>query len=95
MNTKLQGRQDKALDAIKMLDYIIANNDIKNVKEGKMQELFNTIYDELKKIERIKILIDEHAVYSKGEFKWWKPIDTSNLIEILFDLGDNNENTPL
>jgi hypothetical protein len=85
MNTKLQGRQDKALDAIKMLDYIIANNGVDKVKEGKLQELINTIYEELEKIERIKILIDEHAVYSKGEFKWWKPIDAGSLIEILFD----------
>ena len=90
METKLQGRQDKALEAIKMLDYIIANDGITKVKEGKMQELFNTIYDGLAKIERIKILIDEHAVYSKGEFKWWKPIDTSKLIEILFDLGEQS-----
>lgn len=89
MEIKFQGRQDKALDSIKMLDYILANDQIKQVKEGKMQELINTIYEELAKIERIKILIDEHAVYKNCEFKWWKPIDTSTLIEILFDVKEN------
>ena len=85
---ELKGRKDIGLDSIKMLDYIIANDKLKDVKEGKLQELINTIYKELARIERIKELIDEQGVYVKGEFKWWKAIDTAKLVEILCDVEE-------